>query len=160
MWIWGEIPMFQRNIMSPSSWLKLVSTYDSSQSHNPDQQQWSLHLLALQSEVSKASTYMATKRLKCWPYKDRVLQELLPANWGAKSQYCRWFQEFIANRFHNLELAFFLDQAWFKLRGDVNSQNKRCQCSVVHEVPLQYVKNLSSVHSEWHKIIGPMFFKQ
>jgi hypothetical protein len=66
---------------------------------------------------------MATILLKLSPYKVRVIQEFFPANWKARSRYCRWFQESVTNGFLDPELVFFSDEAWFTLSRNVNSQN-------------------------------------
>jgi hypothetical protein len=80
----------------------------------------SLHLFALQSGVSKAPVHIALKLLKLQPYRIRVIQELFPADWEARSQYCRWFQELVTNKSFGLKLVFFLNEMLFILRGSIN----------------------------------------
>jgi hypothetical protein len=74
-------------------------------------------MLVFQNGVSKASAYMATKLLKLWTYELRLIQECLPAEWAARSQYCRSFQILVDNGFLDSEFVFFLDEALHALSG-------------------------------------------
>jgi hypothetical protein len=89
----------------------------------------SLHQLAVQSGMSKFSALIETKLLKLYPYEIRPIQQPFTVDWEARSWNYRWFQEFVAYRFLNLDLMFFLEEAWFTLNGNVCSQNNTYWCS-------------------------------
>lgn len=124
----------------------------------------SLHLLAVQCGVSKASVQRATELLKLRPYKIRAVQQLFPLDWEARSRYCRWFQESVANGILDPELLFFSDEAWFTLKGNVNSLNNIYWCSenpsVVPEVSSHDPKVGVWCAVSARKVIGPVFFEE
>jgi hypothetical protein len=63
------------------------------------------------------------KDLSLYPYRLIYVQELHANDFLLRAEYCHWF----LNRFDDglLEKTFFADEAWFHLRGYVNSQNMR-----------------------------------
>jgi hypothetical protein len=124
----------------------------------------SLHLLAVQCGVSKASVQRATELLKLRPCEIRAVQQLFPPDWEARSRYCRWFQESVANGILDPELLFFSDEAWFTLKGNVNSLNNIYWCSknspVVPEVHSHDPKVGVWCAVSARKVIGPVFFEE
>ena len=85
----------------------------------------SLSKLSLQSGVPYSTCQKIVKeKLHMHPYKISLVQELQPADFPRRVQYCHWFQ---ANLDDNriLDLSFFSDEAWFHLSGYINLQNFR-----------------------------------
>ena len=101
----------------------------------------------------------AAKKLELRPYRISVVQELQQSDLVKRLQYCRWFR----NEVGVLENVFFSDEAWFQLRGYVNSQNSRMWCSenphIFHEKPLHPQKlGVWCAVSHW-RVVGPIFFE-
>lgn len=72
-----------------------------------------------------------------------------PLDWYARSRYCRWFYESIADGFVYLELVIVLNDA-FTLHGNVNGQNNMlwyCRITIQSMKFLYMILNLvSDVH--------------
>jgi len=55
--------------------------------------------------------------------------KLHPYNsWLFRGRYYRWFREFVTYGFLDLELMFFLEEAWSTLNWNVCSQNNTYVC--------------------------------
>jgi hypothetical protein len=55
------------------------------------------------------------------PFKSRVVEQLFPLDWEAKSRYCRLSQELVASGLFILELVFFMVGAWLTVNGKVSN---------------------------------------
>lgn len=98
------------------------------------------------------------------PYRITTFQELLPADYEKRNDFCDWFKTTIAADQENLPVIFFSDEAWFHLSGYVNSQNYRIWSSTNPHVYEQ-----TSLHPQkvgvWcaispQRVIGPIFFEE
>lgn len=83
--------------------------------------------MAQHVHVSQTPVERALKRLKKYPYRVSVVQELKPLNYPRRLAFCHWFLRLIkgGRRMDVLDNLFFLDEAWFHLSGYVNPQNYR-----------------------------------
>jgi len=90
------------------------------------------------SGASQSSSHKAKEVFWVCPYKIRA-EKLFPPNWEARSWYCRWFQELVANGFLGLEILFISAEIWFTSNGNVSCQNDRYGCCenprAVHDFP-------------------------
>ncbi|KAJ3649791.1 hypothetical protein Zmor_021512 [Zophobas morio] len=123
----------------------------------------SLSKLSLQSGVPYSTCQkVVKKKLHMHPYKISLVQELQPADFPRRVQYCHWFQ---ANLDDNriLDLSFFSDEAWFHLSGYVNSQNFRIWSTenphAFEETPLHAMKVGVWLAVSRRRFIGPIFFQ-
>jgi hypothetical protein len=85
----------------------------------------SLRRLAQETGVSKTSARSATKLLKLRPYRTVVVYALKARDPVARSNFCNWFLQPVHDGEVDPQLLLFSDEAWFCLRGEVNSQNNR-----------------------------------
>jgi hypothetical protein len=73
-------------------------------------------------------------------YKTTFVHSLLPPDFKARTEYCRWFQDSVFNGLADPEPMCYSDKVWFILHDDVNTQNNRCRSTenscTVHEVPI------------------------
>lgn len=94
------------------------------------------------------------------PYKIRV-EKLFPPHWEARSWYCRWFQELVANGIRGLEILFISAEIWFISKGNVSCQNDRYGCCenphAVHDFPC-LTFNFALVYSECKQNHSTHFF--
>jgi transposase len=74
--------------------------------------------------ISYGSCQKAAKKLKMFPYKVKVVQELKESDPAKRLEFCQWFLEFI-QEIGILDRTYFTDEAWFHLSGYINSQNTR-----------------------------------
>lgn len=128
--------------------------------HSPKK---SIRRLSAETGLSYGSCYSAVrKKLKMYPYRISVLQELIPTDNVKRRHYCQWFQ---ANMDDNrLDNTFFTDEAWCHLSGYVNSQNFRIWSNdnphSFIESPLHPIKIGIWVAVSRRRIIGPIFFEE
>lgn len=118
-------------------------------------------LFCIQIGLSYGTCHNATKKLHLHPYKVSVVQELLPADFGKRREFCTWFNNNLADD-NLLDNTFFSDEAWFHLSGYVNSQNYRHWSSVNPHVYVETNMHPIKV-GVWcamsrTRIIGPIFF--
>lgn len=124
--------------------------------------QMSLSKLSLQSGVPFSTCHkVLKKKLNLYPYKIKIVQQLLPIDIPRRLEYCYWFLNNL-NVDRLLDLTFYSDEAWFHLSGYVNSQNYRFWTS---ENPHNFIE--TPLHSQkvgvWlavsrRRIYGPVFF--
>jgi hypothetical protein len=124
--------------------------------------QISVARLSQQSGVPRSTCHKIIKnRLQLHPYKISVIQELQPADYQSRVEYCNWFQNHLNND-HLLDVSFFSDEAWFHLSGYVNSQNFRIwSAQNPHqfvETPLHVSKIGVWIAVSRRRLIGPIFF--
>ena len=125
----------------------------------------SVRKLSTQCNISYGSVRNALKKsLHYHPYKINVIQELKPADYAKRLNYCNWFLSFIQNNPDILDLVYFTDEAYFHLNGYVNSQNYRTWAS---ENPHQFIETplFPEKVGVWcaiskKRIIGPIYFSE
>lgn len=97
------------------------------------------------------------------PYKVTAVQQLLPADYGQRLQYCEWFNNHLNNN-DILDLTFMSDEAWVHLSGYINNQNYRTWATenphTVIEHSLHPLKIGVWVALSRRRIIGPIFFNE
>jgi hypothetical protein len=93
-----------------------------------------------------------------------VVHQLLPPDAEARINYCRWFQQSVYDGMVDPDFVFYTGKAWFRLSGNVNSQNNRYWSAenphFIHEVPLHDVKIGVWYAITAHRIIGPVLFQE
>jgi hypothetical protein len=77
------------------------------------------------TSVSKTSARRATKLLQLLLCKATVVHALKEHDPVARIHFCNWFLQSVHDGEVDPQLAFFFDEAWFSLVGEVNSQNSR-----------------------------------
>jgi hypothetical protein len=78
--------------------------------------------LVPQYGLAKSTACVDIKLLKLQPYRTAVIHSLLPPDYKARIQYCRWWQESVFSGLLGPEHMFYSDVVQFTLR-DINSQN-------------------------------------
>jgi hypothetical protein len=122
----------------------------------------SLAWLAQQAQVSKTTAWRATKNLHLRPYKITQVQVIEEGDYGRRTHFCNWILQAVHDGVLDPKLAFFTDEAWFHLSGDINAQNNRYWSSInprqTFEVPLHDQKTgvWCAITASW--IVGPIFF--
>jgi hypothetical protein len=103
---------------------------------------------------------IARKDLHLFPYSLTSVQELHPADFPQRLEYCQWFVNTLDV---HLDRTFFTNEAYFHLSGYVNSQNTRMWSS---ENPHFFIETpqYSWKVGVWatisqHRIIRPIFFE-
>jgi hypothetical protein len=100
----------------------------------------SLARLAQQAQVSKITTWRATKNLHLLPYKITQVRAIEECDYGRRTHFCNWFLQAVHDGVLHPKLTFFTDEAWFHLSGHINAQNNRYWSSInpkqTFEVPL------------------------
>jgi len=122
----------------------------------------SLRRLAARTNTSLSSSYRAVKKLKLFPYKIMVVQELKPVHHVARVAFCEWMLQSVNDGEVDPFSVLYTDEAWFHLSGYVNSQNSRYWSATnphqLHETPLHDLKVGVWCALSANRIIGPIFF--
>jgi hypothetical protein len=106
----------------------------------------------------------AAKQAKIRPYRVTAVQELAEPDKFKRVHYCNWFLNLVERNPGILTMAWFTDEAWFRLSGSENSQNTRLWASenlhAFTETPLhpQTVGMWCAISAE--RVIGPIFFER
>lgn len=102
------------------------------------------------SSASESSSHRAIEVFWVCPYKIRA-EKLFRPKWEARSWYCRWFQELVANGFLGLEILFISAEIWFTSNGNVSCWDGRYgwyeNPHAVHDFPC-LTFNFALVYSE------------
>lgn len=92
------------------------------------------------------------------------MHNLEPPDSQARTEFCRWFQQPVHDGSLDPGLTFFTDEAWFTLRGRVNSQNNRYWSQEnphdFHELPLHDSKIGVWCAVSENRILGPIFYEE
>jgi hypothetical protein len=111
---------------------------------------------------SKSAARKATKLLKLRPYKTKVVYALKEHDPVARIHFYNWFLQSVHDGEVDPQLVFFSDEAWFSLRGHVNSQNNRHWSAenpgVIHELSLHDEKIGVWCAMNARRVIGPIFY--
>jgi hypothetical protein len=80
----------------------------------------------------------------------------------ARIHLCNWFLQAVHDGEVDPQFVFFSDEAWFSLRGEVNSRNNRYWSAenpgIVHELPL-YDETIGVwCAMSARRVIGPIFY--
>ncbi len=92
----------------------------------------SVHKLASQTAISRATAFHALKKLKLCAYCTRLVQEWLPLDPGLCLAFCNWFIKFVnqcGRAAFMVDYIFFSDEVWFRIVGYINANNYRFYCS-------------------------------
>jgi hypothetical protein len=100
----------------------------------------SMKCLARETGVSKSNARMATQLLNLRSYKTTVIHPLQLHDPASRIPFCRWFLQSVVEGEIDMQLTFFLNEAWFHLQRYINTQNNRYWSSqnphLTHKVPL------------------------
>jgi hypothetical protein len=77
--------------------------------------------------------------------------------------FCNWFFQSVHDGEDDPQLVFFFsDEAWFSLRGEVNSQNNQYWSAenprFIHKLPLHYERTGIWCATSVRRITGPIFY--
>jgi hypothetical protein len=104
----------------------------------------------------------ATKLLKLRPSKTTVIHALLLRDPPNRVYFCSWLLQSVVEGNIYPQLTFFSDDAWFHLKGYINTQNNRYWISqnphLTHEDLLHPVKVGVWCALSARRIAGPVFF--
>jgi hypothetical protein len=81
--------------------------------------------LAQQAQVSKTTTWRATKNLHLRSYKITQVQVIEEGDYGRRTYFLKWFLQTVHDGVLDPKLTFFTDEAWLRLSGYINAQNNR-----------------------------------
>jgi hypothetical protein len=104
----------------------------------------------------------AKKLLKLQPYKTMVIHALKEHDPVVRINFCNWFLQSVHDGGVDLQLVFSSNEAWFSLRGEVNSQNNQYWSAenqrLIYELPLHDENTDVWCAISAHRIIGPIFY--
>lgn len=123
----------------------------------------SVRRLSQQINLAVGTTHkLLHKDLHLYPYRVTVVQELKPADYPLRLNFCNWTRAKIENDPEFLQRIIFSDESWFYISGYVNSQNMRTwSAENPHEIiqePLHAEKIGVWAGFSHGRVIGPIFF--
>ena len=117
-----------------------------------------LCLLAIWNWVLNSLAHSVTRFLNPCPFKSRVVEQLFPLDWKAKSRYCRWSQELVASGLFVLERVF---HGWGVAYNKLEGEQPAWRADVL-KIPMQFMKFQSHcpLYSECTQCcVGPTYLK-